>query len=115
MDDKEWKKVLTKAAKIGAEHGNDGASWYEIQSKDHARRIVEDIDPEIVSGYPLSGMSGEIAGDYSLHSLVFDLDLNFDVLAGEEETEIYLAYQNAFERAVWDAIDKAAHDYLNNA
>lgn len=109
-------RVTEVAARIGREHGESAATWFEIADVDAARRIVAgltDGDPEILDSLPAADLSGQWADGYTPRQLLNEIAVELDVWSvGQEMTDLWddacSAYEFAFDDAVHSAVEASA-------
>jgi hypothetical protein len=109
------------AARIGASHGRNAASWYfdGNTSRETYERVlagIDDGDPEIMDALPSSPLSGEWADSYSQFDLADDAGLVCDERGLYDDfdlTAVCEAYTNAFEMAACAEIERAARYQLS--
>ena len=113
--------LTDQAAKIGAEHGRNAASWvFDGSTRDDTYRTVlrgiEDGDPAILDAYRTPDLSGEYADDYSEADLLRDVWPDTEVDEPDElASELSDAYNDAASAAFWDAIETACRQHAESA
>lgn len=100
MNDRQYKKVMREARKLGEEAGRNAASWTidGNTNTECAKRMVkgfDDGDPMILDGFNAPNLSGEWAGDPTPQSLTEELGI-------EDEPEVIDDACTAWEEGVSD-------------
>jgi hypothetical protein len=96
------------AAKIGAEHGKNAASWVfdGNTTTDTYRwylRGIDEGDPEVLDSLREPSLSGEFADDYDERDLIRDLELDDDDI-----DDAAGAYNQAASEAFWREVERIA-------
>jgi hypothetical protein len=119
MTSKTLSEIMDEARKMGAEHGQNAASWYfDGNTTDETyRRVlkgIEEGDPEILDTFPSSPLSGEWADDPTPTTLFRDLGLDAHAEATfnpEAFDEVCSAYEDGFYEAVSHEIERVARPH----
>jgi hypothetical protein len=110
--------LAERAAKIGAEHGKNAASWVFDGNTDretYARVLkgIEEGDPAVLAAHNVPSLSAEYMSEgYGERDLAEELDIDPD---GETEKldSAAEAYRLAAGQAFWDEVERAARYQLS--
>lgn len=112
-----YDQLLERAYRIGAEHGENAASWYFDGNTDDAtyRRVLQgiiDCDPMIYDTFPANPLSGEWADSYLPQTLLADVGWTRDDDGYDVCDDIYRQYEDAYDVAVSRTIEEDARRAL---
>jgi len=107
-----YETLIEQARELGAEHGQNAASWYfdgNTSQDTYAGvlRGIEDGDPEVLDTFPSAPLSGEWADDPTPFGVLAALDVPEDHDAADD---CLSAYVDGFSEAVHDTISETAYD-----
>lgn len=112
--DEQWSAWKAHAARIGAEHGANAATWINMNT-DAATEIIagvdENINPEVVDRYIPNPPTGEWGDDYSPAALLAEIGAPVD--GDSDDGELWSAYADAFTETTVADIVRCAHEYLS--
>jgi hypothetical protein len=110
-------KIIEQARKDGAEAGKAAATWYfdtgRCSTEDYRKALkgIEDIDPEMMDTLPSSPLSGEYADGPTPHTLARQYGIDEET-ESEDLNNVCDAYQEAYEQAAQDEVERAARYQL---
>lgn len=117
-----YQSAEAEAARLGAQHGKNAASWVEIDETNAARILagMDDCDPEVMDSLPAADLSGQWAGDMTGPDLVrecigHDEDRHprlSERIMDEAFSDICDRYSDAFHDAVEAEVARRCRYYL---
>lgn len=109
--------LLGAAHRLGQEHGEAAASWYNVGGETNAALIlqgIEDGDVTVMDSLPSADFSGQCADGYSEKQLCEDVgapeDNDGDLVPLSDR--LVQAYEEAFDAAAQAAVAKLCADML---
>jgi hypothetical protein len=110
--DTAYERALAEARRLGAERGTSAASWYTIGGADFAQAIlegIEDSDPRVLDTFPSCDLSGQWADSHSGPDVIRELlGERTEESNSDDDTALLDAYEEAYNTAVQDEIERMA-------
>ena len=109
--------LADQAAKIGAEHGRNAASWVfdgNTPAETYATvlRGLEDGDPAIYDMFREPSLSGEFADDYTSSDLMYDLGISDE--STHYQDELCDAWQESASESFWSEVERIAREHVQS-
>jgi hypothetical protein len=103
------------AWRLGRDHAENSASWLDIDSEDHARKLlalIEDGDPRVDEYFNAPNLSGEWSGDLTPQLLLEEIGAE-DSDDGENLNRLCQRYEDGANH-YWDLVERRLRKYLRD-